>query len=285
MTDTATPTTEAQPAATSLAHIEDDALTAAAIRAAETGDDVDLAGLETPGETKPADAPAKAERPPNVPEKFWDAEKGAVRTDALLASYSELEKTRSAPKPEGEQPPVTDEAAQKAAGEAGLDFNAYADEYAKTGDLSKESREAIRKAGIPDTMLEGYIEGAKARAALAQQTFDNDVKDSIGGEKAFTEIASWAKDNLSAEDLTAYNAAVSSGDAARAKFALKSVKMQFDAKGEKLPALAQGRNSAGNAGAVYDNQEAMFADMGDPRYQNDAAFRAKVDAKIERTAL
>jgi hypothetical protein len=43
-------------------------------------------------------------RPDGVPEKFWDAEVAAIRTDALLRSYQELERrlSRSVPKPESE---------------------------------------------------------------------------------------------------------------------------------------------------------------------------------------
>ncbi len=43
-----------------------------------------------------------ADRPADVPEKFWDAEAGSIRTDALLRSYLELERRlgRSVPKPE-----------------------------------------------------------------------------------------------------------------------------------------------------------------------------------------
>jgi hypothetical protein len=43
--------------------------------------------------------PAAAEmpaRPPQVPEKFWDSEAGAIRIDALLKSYLELERHLSA---------------------------------------------------------------------------------------------------------------------------------------------------------------------------------------------
>lgn len=44
----------------------------------------------------------EAERPDDVPEKFWDAETGSVRTEALLKSYGELEKrlSRMLPNPE-----------------------------------------------------------------------------------------------------------------------------------------------------------------------------------------
>jgi hypothetical protein len=41
-------------------------------------------------------APANAKaRPGDVPEKFWDAETGALRVDALLKSYRELERRLS----------------------------------------------------------------------------------------------------------------------------------------------------------------------------------------------
>jgi hypothetical protein len=46
---------------------------------------------------------ATPRRPPEVPEKFWDAERGAVRLDALLKSYRALERRlsqRLAPPPE-----------------------------------------------------------------------------------------------------------------------------------------------------------------------------------------
>ena len=45
-----------------------------------------------------------ATRPDDVPEKFWDSEAGAIRTEALLRSYRELEKrlSRSVPRPDGE---------------------------------------------------------------------------------------------------------------------------------------------------------------------------------------
>ena len=45
------------------------------------------------GETTNHEPPStKASRPTGVPEKFWDAEAGAVRTESLLKSYVELER-------------------------------------------------------------------------------------------------------------------------------------------------------------------------------------------------
>ncbi len=48
-------------------------------------------------------APERPQPPPDVPEKFWDPDAGAIRVDALLRSYVELERKlgRSLPQPEG----------------------------------------------------------------------------------------------------------------------------------------------------------------------------------------
>jgi hypothetical protein len=55
-------------------------------------DSTDL--LEVAGE--PAAAPAMVpQRPPEVPEKFWDPVAGTVRTDSLVKSYAELERKLS----------------------------------------------------------------------------------------------------------------------------------------------------------------------------------------------
>lgn len=43
----------------------------------------------------PAAREERRPAPPEVPEKFWDAEKGAIRVDALLKSYRELERRLS----------------------------------------------------------------------------------------------------------------------------------------------------------------------------------------------
>lgn len=44
------------------------------------------------GRTSPESPPS---RPDHIPEKFWDAEKGVVRSDALVQSYTELERRMS----------------------------------------------------------------------------------------------------------------------------------------------------------------------------------------------
>jgi hypothetical protein len=63
--------------------------------------------------TEPANTPPL--RPDHVPEKFWDADTGAVRVDALSKSYGELERKLSGMIP-GPQSPDWDRSWRKALG-------------------------------------------------------------------------------------------------------------------------------------------------------------------------
>ena len=53
-------------------------------------------------EPEAAAAEAGPQRPPEVPEKFWDPVAGAVRTDSLVKSYAELERKLSPAYRQGE---------------------------------------------------------------------------------------------------------------------------------------------------------------------------------------
>ena len=52
----------------------------------------------------PVELPLPPTRPPEVPEKFWDEAAGAVRLDALLKSYGELERKLGAGRRHEEEP-------------------------------------------------------------------------------------------------------------------------------------------------------------------------------------
>jgi hypothetical protein len=54
--------------------------------------------LNPKADAKPA--PKNAQKPEGIPDKFWDMEKGEVRTDALIKSYMELEKRMATSVPE-----------------------------------------------------------------------------------------------------------------------------------------------------------------------------------------
>lgn len=226
-------------------------------------------------------SPQVAQRPDHVPEKFWDAEKGLVRTEDLLKSYQELERFK---KPTDEQKVETPPADQKAEPNAdaardtveskGLSFDKFSSEFAEKGALSEDSYKALQASGIPPEMVNGYIEGQKALAAQR----DAQGYELAGGKDAFSRMAEWAKGSMQADELVALNKQFA-GSEAEMKLAVTSLRARYEAANGKQPQLLGGSPSNTNTQG-YDSRAQMVADMKDPRYSTDPAYRARVEAKL-----
>lgn len=227
------------------------------------------------------------ERPADVPEKFWDAEKGEIRVADLVKSYTELESKGGVKPPV--TPPVVDPAAAvadpavaaAAAAQAGLDLAALETEFRTDGKLSDGNLAKLKAAGFSETDVATYIAG---RQALVTQ-FETDVLAEVpGGAEKFGEMAAWAQVNLTPAELTAYNKAIDSNDVNQAKLAVAGVHAKFAASVGNEPTLVGGRSTAAQ-GDVYESMAQVTADMKSPLYKSDPAFRAKVQAKLGRSSV
>lgn len=271
------------------------------------------------------------QRPDNVPEKFWDAEKGEVRVDALAKSYDELQKLQSkgtqqsqpantpaqtpavdpavaahatkktelqtaydavmakadatadeiraahkALKDHGEPPKPAQPAGDPLAG-TGLNMAEFTQEFVADGKLSDASYEKLTKAGIPQEMVNAYIEGQKAQAELQRQSSFKVT----GGEENYNKMLEWAKASLSNGEKIAFNDAVAASAEAR-NLAITGLFQKYTAANGSDPQLLGGTVSA-PAAAGYGSVAEMKSDMRDPRYRTDAAYRQQVERKVAAT--
>lgn len=234
---------------------------------------------------KTDEAPAAKERPEWVPEKFWDAEKGEIRTEDLAKSYKELESTKSKPAEEkkpDEATPANQDEASKALEAKGLNFDEFSVEFLQKGELSAESFAKLEKAGIPKAMVDQYIEGQKALAVR----YEADVKSVAGGDDGFAEMVTWAvAGGVSKDEIAAYNRAIDSGDVNQAKLAAAGLFQKFQASGRGgEPKLLNG-GSGKPSSDVYESVAQMQKDMASPEYKTDPAFRKKVAEKLSRSDI
>ena len=254
-------------------------------------DPVEIKEAETTSE-KPVEEKQSTQSVQGLPEKFKSVED-------LAKSYSELEKKlgeQSQPKPEvdpvsattlkGEEskPEVKQDnsldIAENAVEHAGLDFNTLAQEYAEKGQLGDESYKALEESGIPKAYVDQFIAGQKAIGE--QQT--NTVKDMVGGDEAYTEMASWASKNMSDGEKKAYNAAVNSADMDTVKLAVDGLRAKYQAANGTEPNLVQGKATP-VAEQGYSSWAEVTEAMADPRYAKDPAYQAAVKAKIANSEL
>ena len=244
--------------------------------------------------------PANAERPEGLPEKFnsWAD---------MAAAYAELEKKlgageqkpaeKPAEKPQGlaieEQTEAekaaaaaqaeTDKAAAAAVEQAGLDMSALRTEFAQHGDLTKESREKLHKIGFSDADIDSYIEG---QVVLAERERASALADIPGGEDTFAQMLTWAKQNLSREEIIAYNKATGDGvSTAAKKLAVDGLYGRYSRAVGQNPNLIEGGNKPATAGDIYESRAQMVKDMQSAQYKTDPAFRNAVAAKLARSNI
>lgn len=236
-----------------------------------------------------ADLPAatKAERPANVPEQFWDAEKGVIKHDELLASYDELAK-KGAPKdeeaPPADIPPQQAEAAAALA-EVGLAYDKYEAEYRETGKISDASYAEMAAKNIPRAIVDAHINGLIVASEAANTAARNSVFEAVGGEAKYAEMVTWASANVPREELIAYNEITDSGDPAKVRLAAVALFSKYEASVGRAPNLLTGGAGKGTSADVYRSTQELTADMKNPLYNRDPAFRADVEAKLARSNI
>jgi len=218
-------------------------------------------------------------RPDTVPEKFWNMEKGEINTEALLKSYTELEKSKSkeveTPKKEEAK---TEETKVEAETKSDSPFTEFYNEYAEKGELAAESYDKLAKLGITKEHVDQYIAGHTAN----QASVDSSIYEVAGGEDNWKVINQWATSGgLTEAETNYFNSVVDSGNVDAVKFAVTGLKAKFDAAKGKEAKLIDA--TAPNTADIYADDEEINSDMRDPRYKTDPTFRKKVTQKLSRT--
>ena len=219
---------------------------------------VEINENETTSEAPVVETPTTAQAKPEwLPEKFNSPEE-------MAKAYGELENKLGQPNPETPEPVKEDtksdmEIADKAVESAGLDMGTLQQEFDTTGTLAETSYEALQKAGIPKDYVDQFIAGQNAVKASQE----GEVKGLVGGDEGYSEMTSWAGGNMSAEEKTAYNSQVNSGDLETVKLAVLGLKARYEQANGSEPNLV----------------------MNDVRYSKDPAYQASVKQKIANSKL
>jgi hypothetical protein len=191
------------------------------------------------------------------------------------------------PKPNANDPKIPDQAdvdaAKGAVEKAGLNFDELSGEYAKDGKLTDASYEKLEKGGIPRAMVDAFINGQIALANQQAAALTSAAHEAAGGAEKYGQVVEWAKDNLSKEDIQAFNKVIETGDHAQVKLAVAGLNASFVKAGGAEPSNIKPGSNGGPS--QYGSVAEVMKDMGDPRYQSDPAFRAAVEQKVARSTV
>lgn len=209
---------------------------------------------------------AKPEKPEGVPDKFWDAEKGEVKTEDLIKSYQELEKKNSKPEEESVEKQLENR------GIAQEDMQSWEEAYMRDGEVPAEAYEKLEEVGINKQMVDDYLAGQRA----AQ---DRILEQTVGSREEFNKMSEWAATNMPVAELQQYNEML---EANQVNMALNYLKEKYvSANGEAPAEQVEGSVAVDRSG--YQSSYEMQKDMKSEAYRKDPAFRRKVQAKLAQT--
>ena len=110
------------------------------------------------------------------------------------------------------------------------------------------------------------------------------LKDAVGGEQAYTELVSWASDNLSEQEVDAYDHVMGLDNPYAAFFAVKALNMAYQNANGYEGQMLTGK-AAANTNNQFRSQAEVIEAMSDPRYDNDPAYRNDIFDKLDRSNL
>jgi hypothetical protein len=175
-------------------------------------------------------------------------------------------------------------------------FNVAA-ELSENGEVSPESMEAIAdmigqevidayarisKAGLEPVQGENEESAGQTQSPLTNADIDS-IHTAVGGEDAYTQMTQWAGENFTPQEIQAYDNALESGDLNQINLGLQALYYRYqDAVGYDGE-MIQGKAAAAVEG--FRSQAEVVRAMGDPRYDNDPAYRQDVYNKLERSQI
>ena len=159
--------------------------------------------------------------------------------------------------------------------------------YANDGQLSEETISRFSEMSSQD-LVNAYLEIQANNPQAPQQAVEmseaqvNSVQNAAGGEANYNRVVEWAASNLPDAQIDAFDSVVDSGNPAAIGIAFQGLQRQYEESNEGR--MLQGK-PAGNSNDIFRSQAELVAAMGDPRYENDPAYRADIVQKLEQSDL
>ena len=218
------------------------------------------------------------DRPEWLPEKFKSPED-------MANAYSELEKKMGSGAKEDQQEQeeereTTDEEEQpddntkEDTNTNDVIVEASKEFFENDGVISEETYKNLAEIGLPKELVDSYAAGQQA----LQQSEEGSIKSVTEGN--WDQMAEWAANNLSPEEVNTFDDIVQNGTVEQAKLATKGLYAQFKAENGVSPKLVQGAVSGSSTMPFKSNQELARA-MSDPRYKSgDKSYHEEIDRRI-----
>ena len=212
-----------------------------------------------------------------------ELEKAYIELQAKLGEGKEDTETTTATEEPEEKPTLSEGAT--------LITSASEEYFANDNKLSDETLAKFSAMSSQD-LIKAYMEVQSSPEFQQQQAAPaeiseaqvNQIKNAAGGEAAYSNIINWAKTNVPAEQISAFDDVVNTGNVQAINLAVAGLKAQYDNANGVEGRMVTGKAPT-NSGDVFRSQAELVAAMSDARYDRDPAYRQDIIEKLDRSDL
>ena len=216
----------------------------------------------------------------------------------LAASYKELEgKLGASETTEEEVEEVTEEnesetnyhdiygdGLAEVLDEVGIDPEDITNRFLETGNINDDDYAKLQEGGFSKQVIDTYLDGIRSQGNIAEIAKGeiSDIQQIAGGEQGYEQMRSWANENLSKDEIIAFDNLTATGSAPAIKLAVQGLYSQYSNAMGIEPDLVSGRPSS-NGLAPYRSAAEVTAAMSDPRYGRDMTYTGTVQEKLRES--
>jgi hypothetical protein len=162
------------------------------------------------------------------------------------------------------------------------------EEFDKSGELTPDTMAKFSEMSSKD-LVEAYMQmQSDASQESTTEVSDltdaniNQIKNFAGGEQAYSNIVSWASENLDQQSREAFDSIVNTGSVQAIQLAVSGLKSQYEAANGYEGTMYSGK-APKEGRDVFRSQAELVQAMNDPRYDRDPAYRQDVIKKLDRS--
>ena len=204
----------------------------------------------------------------------------------LEQGYLELQKKLGQTEQTEEAPEAQEEQPEEEQGEPTI-LDRIWEESTSREEFTPELTEEISKLSSTE-LANMYLDYRQNVEETAPQTRDfteqevGELKGIVGGDQQYTQMLDWAQGNLNKQEIEMFDQVMQNGDPLAAFFAVRSLGYAYQNAIGYDGNMIQGKAPKQNTDQ-FRSQAEVVAAMGDPRYENDPAYRRDIMDKLERS--
>ena len=161
--------------------------------------------------------------------------------------------------------------------------------HENNGTITDEMKQSLIDTGLSESSVDSYLAGRAAEAGYGGKTITDltdkevsTIKDSVGGEKGYSDLINWSSQNISESESEAFDSIVNTGNADAIQLLVYGLKARYDDANGYEGRMLTGKTAPTNTD-VFRSQAEVVRAMNDPRYDSDPAYRQDVYSKLDRS--